>query len=422
MTDKVDDFDPLGAQFLSYRQNDGSELTNDIMWRLRAGGIPVWRDGDDLLPGDTETRLREALADGLAGGVLVVTKDIANSRIVRDLEAPTLVELAERSAFSLAIANNVLRRGKPDYGAPDRLLGRTDGKLAKFMQYSVPDPAKMRDLVDGVRKVRMRNIRDLVAAADGWMDINVQTRNVGSSDDRSGAGLDVRVKPANVGRLPDPAGLRLFADTAAGIPAALQTAGASKVRFSGGAHLSVALALGSLLPATRIGRMEVLDQHGGIWAASAPTFGAGSAGPLEVVAMTAHDRQGSRAVAVYLDLMPMRNDSAWQAMLDEKGLNLDETMHVRSVASGMLDPSRAAEIAAAAATLTRDLSYRNASAEVHLVYRGPFAMGLLIGRLLNTVRTVLYEWDDAGAAPRYVATLRCAPADMTTPITVLPSE
>lgn len=422
MTETADNFDPLGAHFLSYRQKDGTELTNEIMWRLRAGGIPVWRDADDLLPGDTETRLREALADGLAGGVLVVTPDVANSRIVREIEAPTLVNLAERSGFSLAIANNILQRGKPDYGAPDRLLGRTDGRLAGFMQYSAPDPAEMRKLVDGVRKVRMRNIRDVVTTADGWMDINVQTRNFGSSDDRSGAGLDVRVKPARDGRLPDAAGLRLFADTAAGLPTAVQTAGASKVRFSGGAHLSLAIALGMLLPATRIGRMEVLDQHGGTWAASAPVFSADGGGQLQVVDQTTRNRQGPHAVAVYLDLMPMRNDSAWQALVDEKCADLGETLHVRSVSDGMLDLDRAAEIAAAAATLTRDVSYRHGSAEVHLVYRGPFAMALLIGRLLNTVRAVLYEWDDTGAPPRYVATLRCTPAEMTAPVTVLLPE
>ena len=74
-------FNPLGPHFLSYRQKDGTKVTDEIMWRLRAAGVPVWRDAADLSPGDTEKRLEEALADGLAGGVLVLTKDVVKSRI-----------------------------------------------------------------------------------------------------------------------------------------------------------------------------------------------------------------------------------------------------------------------------------------------------------------------------------------------------
>ncbi|NTW38595.1 MAG: SAVED domain-containing protein [Cellulomonadaceae bacterium] len=403
---------------MSYRQKDGTELTDEIMWRLRAGGVPVWRDADDLLPGDTETRLREALADGLAGGVLVITKDLANSRVVREIEAPALLRLAENTEFSLAIANSVMRGTEPDYGAPDRLLGGTDGSLAGFMQYAVPGLVGMRQMVEGVRKARMRNLRAVVSAAQGWIDVDVQTRNVGSSDDRSGAGLDLRLKPAGSGRLPDPEGLRFFADTAAGIPTAVQNAGARSVRFGGGAHLSVALALGALLPATRIGHMEVLDQHGTTWTAAAPDFSVGL-GALQIVDAVTREHQGPRAVAVYLDLMPLRNDGAWQSFLRQRGDDLSASLHVRPAIDAMLDPADASELAAAAASLTRELSYRHDSAEVHLIYRGPFPLAVLIGRLMNTVRTVLYEWDDASGSPRYVPALQSTPADLTRPVTVL---
>lgn len=419
MSQTDESFDPLGPHFLSYRQKDGTKVTDEIMWRLRAAGVPVWRDAADLSPGDTETRLEEALADGLAGGVLVITKDVVNSRIVRELEAPRLLRLAEHSPFGLAIANNVTVRGKPDYGAPDRLLHREDGKLAGFVQDSVANPDGMLDLVERVRRKRVRNLRDRVAADDGWLRLTVQTRNAGASVDRTNAALDLRIKPARSGRLPDATGLQFFADSAPGIPDAVTAAGASKVRLGGGAHLSVALALGILLPATRIGRIEVHDQYEQVWSAGAPAFG-GDVGLLDVTdepEVAGGDE--ARAVAVYLDLMPMRNDAAWQTLLRQGSQRFAAAVHARAVADGMLDPSRGAALAAAAAGLVRELSYRHAGAEVHLVYRGPFGLAPLIARLLNTVRGVLYEWDDTGDAPAYVPVLRTDPADHGRPLEVL---
>lgn len=418
MSQTDDSFDALGPHFLSYRQKDGTQVTDEIMWRLRAAGVPVWRDAADLSPGDTETRLEEALADGLAGGVLVITKEVANSRIVRDLEAPRLLQLAEHSPFGLAIANNVVMRGKPDYGAPDRLLHREDGKLAGFVQDSVANPDGMRDLVERVRRKRVRNLRDRVAADDGWLRLTVQTRNAGASDDRTDAALDLRIKPARSGRLPDATGLRYFADSAPGIPDAVIAAGASKVRLGGGAHLSVALALGVLLPATRIGRMEVRDQYDQVWSAGAPAFGA-DANLLDVTEEEVGSGDEVRAVAVYLDLMPMRSDAAWRALLLQEPPRFAAAVHARAVTDGMLDPDRGAALAAAAAGLVRELSYRHAGAEVHLVYRGPFGLAPLIGRLLNTVHGVLYEWDDTGDAPAYVPVLRTSPADLGRPLDIL---
>lgn len=75
--------DVLGPLFLSYRHNDGAEIVANLAWLLRAAGIPVWRDKDDLPPGDTAERLAEAIGDGLSGAVFVITEDIANSQIGR---------------------------------------------------------------------------------------------------------------------------------------------------------------------------------------------------------------------------------------------------------------------------------------------------------------------------------------------------
>lgn len=73
--------DPLGPLFVSYRQSDGARLAHQLAWTLRTFGLPVWQDKADLLPGDTRTRLREALGSGLSGAVLLITPELRKSRI-----------------------------------------------------------------------------------------------------------------------------------------------------------------------------------------------------------------------------------------------------------------------------------------------------------------------------------------------------
>ncbi len=413
----VKSFDPLGAHFVSYRQSDGTPLATEIEWRLRAAGVPVWRDVRDLLPGDTKTRIQEALGEGLAGGVLVITPEVEKSEIVREIEAPELIDLAERTEFSLAIANNIrAASGGTDYRAPDRLLGRPDDRLSGFLQYGIDKPQEMRNLVDGVRQLRMRNLRERVAANDGWLHVSVQTRNHGSTYDRSGAELDLRLQPAEEGRLPGPLGLRFFVDAAPKLPNAVTVAGTRSVRLSGGAHPSVAIALGALLPATRVGVMEVLDNYGGEpWVGASPDFSTADA--LAVVEQTT-GVDDARSIALFLDLISDRSDAAWDAFLRD-GPAMAATAHVRAAHEGMLRPEDASRYANHAASLARALSSRHGGAEVHLFYRGPFALAPLIGRHLNTLTTVLYEWDDGGGEHRYVPALRCRPADQGNPISVL---
>ena len=51
---------------------------------------------------------------------------------------------------------------------------------------------------------------------------------------------------------------------------AVYAAGARTVRTMGGAHLSIALAIGAALPETKIGTVEVLDLRGALWKSNSP--------------------------------------------------------------------------------------------------------------------------------------------------------
>jgi len=106
-----DKIDPFGPTFLSYRQSDGTELATTVAWALRTMGLPVWRDIDDLPPGDTNTRLQEAMSDGLSGAVLLVTQGVAQSTAIKEIEAPQLLRLHADPGFSFAIGNAIRREG-----------------------------------------------------------------------------------------------------------------------------------------------------------------------------------------------------------------------------------------------------------------------------------------------------------------------
>lgn len=68
----------------------------------------------------------------------MMTPDLVQSGIVRQVELTRLPALDADLAFVLAIANEVRTdEGKTDYDAPDRLLGEPNGTLSTIKQYPV---------------------------------------------------------------------------------------------------------------------------------------------------------------------------------------------------------------------------------------------------------------------------------------------
>jgi SMODS-associated and fused to various effectors sensor domain/TIR domain len=403
--------DPI---FISYRQSDGSPITAELAWLLRAAGIPVWRDRDDLPPGDTETRLRQAITDGLSGAVLVITPDVANSESVRYVEAAELIALHKKQpAFALGITNAIERApGKLDYEAPDTVLGLRPGTLTGVDQHPSDRPGLLL-LLQKLLWHRIAHQRALVEHADGNFTLSIQTRNTPQVYDRTGSQLDIRIRPSEHERLPSPEGLQDLADVIELLPSAVTRAGARSVRITGGAHLSVALALGAALPSSRIGRLEVIDQRGEPWTSDreahqpdTPRLATVTHGTNPTPAPA-----GRPVVGVYLDLIPQRSDAAYDRYLEENQSTLTAWAHLRPTTDDLLDPTTAGQLAAEAAAHIRDISNTNANAEVHLLLRCPFPIAVLIGRLMNTLRLVTYEWDDSAPTtghdyrPRYVPTI-----------------
>ncbi len=404
--------DPTDPVFLSYRQTDGTRTTADLAQLLRAAGIPVWRDKDDLPPGDTIARLQEAIDDGISVGVLVITPDIQYSDIVRGTEAPRLLALHDKfPEFTLGIVNGASPGAKPDYAAPDRLLGLPVGRL-KVVDQQPTSRTGLRRLTEGLLRTRVALLRGRVAGDDETLTLSIQTRNGAQVYDHREGQLDIRLKPTPDGRLPSRAGLMDFKDTISFLPDAVTRSGARRVRVLGGAHLSVALALGAALPSTRVGRMEVVHQDGALWQSGPEPS---HPNPLAVrVHAEGHNpaSAGRPQVAAYVDLLSTPSDSAFDRFLEEQGSRLTAWRHLKAVGSGLLDPHDAGLIAADLAAHIRSLSQEDGNAEVHLLLRCPFPVAVLLGRLTNTLRVITYEWDNSDRSagsdyrPRYVPCLR----------------
>jgi hypothetical protein len=163
---------------VSYRQKDGTKTITRLAWLLRAAGVPVWHDVNDLPPGDTNERLAEALASGLSGAVLLVTPEIWESTVVRNVELPKLLDLEKDPDFVLAVGNTVRDSdGDLDYGGPDGLLDKPDGTLGRLKQHG----ADRRDgLVKIAREIVLHRLARLAppTGEPRVLHVSVQSRSV----------------------------------------------------------------------------------------------------------------------------------------------------------------------------------------------------------------------------------------------------
>lgn len=413
-----------GPVFISYRQSDGTPPAESLENLLRAAGLVVWRDRIDLRPGTTTDRLEQALTEGLSAGVLVVTPEIVDSEIVRERELPRLLQLDENPAFSLCIANKVAREGsepKCDYDAPDRLLRLAPARtLADKKQANVLDSAGELEIVRDLLMHRIEQRRPEIRAEGRDFTIRVQSRPAPFAVDADDDDLHMRIKEATRGRLPSADGLDLLQRTLPLTGDAVFAAGAKRVHISGGAHLSIGLALGAALPETKIGNVAVLDVQNNAWE-STPASNDPGVTELNVEALFTEVAQPSNAanrVAVFVTLTADPDLTAFQRMVRESPKVFADAEVVSAANSSRIDPQEAGRLGQAIARHIKRLSAEHGRAEVHLAFHGPFPMAVLVGRYLNTLRTIAYEWDgDTINGPRYRPAIALEPGVAGGPIT-----
>lgn len=413
-----------GPVFVSYRQSDGAQQAGALENLLRAAGLVVWRDLVDLRPGTTTDRLERALTEGLSAGVLVVTPDIVDSEIVRERELPRLLQLDQDPAFSLCIANQIPRKGsesKCDYDAPDRLLRLAPARtLADKKQANVLDPAGDLEIVRDLLMHRIELRRSEIRAEGRSLTIRVQSRPAPFALDADDDDLQMRIKEASEGRLPSTDGLKLLRRTLPLIGDAVFAAGAQHVQVSGGAHLTIGLALGAALPETKIGKVAVRDLLDNAWE-STPAINEPGVTELHVDALpteVTQTRDSAKRVAVLVALTADPDLTAFERLVRESAEGFVSVEILSVPTSSRIDPREADRLGQAVAQHIKHLSAGHGRAEVHLAFHGPFPMAVLVGRYLNTLRTIAYEWDgDTINGPRYRPAITLEPGVAGGPIT-----
>ena len=340
--------------------------------------------------------LAEALESGLSGAVLLVTPEIEHSKVVREIELPQLFELEKNRAFTLSVLSVIEGEpGRLDYSAPDRLLAQPEGTLQRLKQ----EPARTQDeRVAAARSQcqrRMQAIKRDIEAAGRVVTLDVQTR-IPPFATRVDADLVLRLRPPTRGtRRPHDQGLQDLKSFLGDLPQLVALAGAEHATVRGGAHLSVAFALGASLPTTLLGRIEVVDTSGEMWALTGNAPVPDRANQLLRIEHATPAFESTGQILVYLDLLPTRSDSAFDDLVSENADRFASAFHIRPVAEGNLKSEEAQMITGEASQVIRELASQFRTTEVHLLLRCPWTIALLLGRTLNTVRIHLYEWEDA---------------------------
>ena len=404
--------DPAGPIFISHRSTDGTEPAVALARLLRASGLPVWLDQDDLPPGDIATRLTAVLDHGLSGAVLVVTPDVGASTVIRNLELPKLLELAKDPDFTFAILTEVPDPAYPtsfDRHAPATLLDPMASRPelhAKpgIKQYSRIDltAADLGRLFARARLSALRRGRDSEP-----LTIDVQTRTLASAYG-SRADLVFRTAPPPKGRrVPEREVWEDLQRLLEWLADVVGTVHPPEIRLTGGAHLSIGVAIGAGIPEPTGIPLDIETTDGVVrqarhrltWRERLPVIGVrprrrriarGTGRPIAVLVDVAQS-EGAATFVEWAALNPTRFSTA-------------TTLARR----GRLDPRSAAIVAAAVADAIRSEARRRRTSEVLLFVRSPWPVAVLVGASLSTLTVRLSEWDNSGGTPAYVdvATVR----------------
>lgn len=225
----------------------------------------------------------------------------------------------------------------------------------------------------------------------------IQTRPAPTAMDADlGADLHIRIPAPSANRkLPARASLQALQQTLPISSDAAHATGAQLISVTGGAHLSIALTLGAAFPETRFATMEVTDRFGNEW--SSQPLGAAPEIIETELPLTAPTVDGPAAVAVALTANP--DTRAFDALISDGGFAAATRLDLANF--DPLNTTQGGALAADLANRIKRIAREKGSSQVHLAFQGPFTVAVLLGRLLNTIRAVVYEWDDTVMPARY---------------------
>lgn len=404
---------PAGPTFISYRWADGADAARDAARRLRASGVPVWLDRDDLPPGELASRLKEALVSGVAGALLVVTPKLAPRRtptdFILDLEVPTILDTLVPAGAVVAVLNTVTdNAGHLNRGAPGTLYRRAEA--SSFTQFSSVD-GTLEDMGRTLARERLRQLRSRRGCDELVVDLQTRRASTGFASDGD---LVFRTVPPTDSRTPARVVWEDLAAFTSWLPDVVAEQRAPEVLLTGGAHLSVAFAVGTALPATTGTPIAVRTAEGETWRVAAHAQRWGWRRLLRPVSLRCLRWRGEGdALAVLVDLVPTPADRTFTAHLEANHRSYRSGAIIK--ANRTWDGSSGPRVVADVARRIRGLAARH-DQQVHLFLRTPWAAAALLGAHLNTLRVTLYEWDNTRSNPLYVKTISVVPG-LRNPVT-----
>ena len=409
--------DATGVTFLSYRRSRASEAQL-VIGAQRDRGIPTWQDITDLSSDLTEDELRRVLSDpNTAGAIMLVTPDVADSPVIRTVEAPLIIERHLRKDGFTAI---IVAAGGLDYGEVDSVVGSHVGP-AYMPAWNICKVNENPIREEGAAKIANLMLDHRVAAA---------ARQFGPSEPvilafstrsplmrKPGAALAADLTHRFDGRLAKPGnwehhilpGLR-------SIRATLQRRAADReIRCSGQICLPAAVALGTVflsVSGIRADWVQDLTTFGGkqeVWGLQIP------AAPTSFVAQSFPAKPNGREMALIVSVTHNIMDDVRSSF--EKDFPFRALVHVhdpevRGTGRRQLSSGEAVQVAHIAVNGLRDAwrTYK-VRGTVHLFLAVPAGLAFLIGQLLNAFGEVQTYEHVPGQKPCYVPAALLQPSN-----------
>lgn len=401
---------PTGTTFISYRRKQ-ADIAEALVTSLHEHGIPTWRDVSDLRTEPTQQELKRVLDDPtLAGGVVVVSEDVADSEIILELELPALHDRwqAEDGFFVVvALCPGIGYDDAADIlSASPTLFDFVDWNMIK-LDSTGKSPEDADEVATSILKERVRLVHDHLPA-DQPLSCSLDTYNSPSYRSQPAATIDW--SPYFSDSLPSPTiwSQRLLPTLREVIDVVEQSAPGRSLHFRGQVHLPAAFALGRCLRSTRDVEAAWLQSpptgDRELWNLRADEEDSPLEGDLHVNDVTGSDlallvsisNDVEPAVGSTKPSLPDFNGVLELTLGDDIGsqLNASEAAHAADVFRRMVQEA---------------LSELSSTSKLHLFIAGPAGLAFLFGQQSNTfppIQTYLLETSQGERTYRPAALFR----------------
>jgi hypothetical protein len=402
--------DPNGYSFLSYRRSRAEEAQK-LIYAQREHGIPTWQDVSNLQFGLTETEIRKVLNDpATANGILFITPEVKDSPVIRNIEAPLILErhLNGDGFFAVPIAG-----GNLSFAQIEAMLGPAAKAFISTWNIHRPacdpiDEAAAAMIAKAVLDQRLSAIHKALPT-DAPFKIEVSTR--APLNRRSESALAIDLQHLFNGRLAAPGAWQdIILPAFDRVVRALQVNGPRSVIISGLIALPAAVALGASLlslAGVQVAWQQKQDSFGAPSETWSLGIGRTPSGFAPVVTPCApNGKDIALLVSVAADV-----SQEFRLIAEQMSLPLRAFVNIRPAVEPagriQLGPGEASDVAHLAVDTLRKArsDFRlPPDATAHLFLAVPAGLAFMLGQLLNTFGNIqTYEHVPGDTRPYHPA-------------------